>query len=148
MGQANEKLPTAGEALPGREDAIRVAANHYVTGNPVEPTDGALEHIVVGTGCFWGTEKGFWRMPGVTATSVGYCAGLTKNPTYKEVCSGKTGHNEVVLIAFNPEVISYEQLLAVFWESHDPTQGMRQGSVGTAEAGSVGSRRAGTRHRR
>ena len=104
-----------------------------MTGNPVAPPQdsggtAALEHIVIGTGCFWGTEKGFWRMPGVSATSVGYCAGRTKNPTYKEVCSGQTGHNEVVRVIWDPEVVSLADILRQFWESHDPTQGMGQGN--------------------
>ena len=126
-------MPARAEALPGRAEALRVPARHFVNGNRVVPPfpDG-LELAVVGLGCFWGAERKFWQQPGVYSTSVGYAGGYTPNPTYEEVCTGNTGHTEVVRIAFDPQATSYEQLLQVFWESHDPTQGMRQGNdVGT-----------------
>lgn len=129
MGQANERMPKEGEALPGRKDPMKVSATHYVLGNPISPEDGGkLESIVVGTGCFWGTEKGFWRLPNVYSTSVGYTGGSTENPTYSEVCSGQTGHNEVVRIIWHSDKISLCDILRQFWESHDPTQGMGQGN--------------------
>jgi len=123
------ELPTADEALPGRDIAMPVAATHTVTGNSLTPPipDG-YQQALFGLGCFWGAERRFWQQSGVWTTAVGYAAGLTPNPTYEEVCSGMTGHNEVVWLGYNPEQISYEQLLKVFWESHDPTQGMRQGN--------------------
>ena len=126
-------LPTRDEALPGRSDAMPVAARHFVNGNPLEgPFAPALEQAVFGLGCFWGAERRFWQTDGVFSTAAGYAGGVTPNPTYEEVCSGLTGHTEVVLVVFDPAVVSYEQLLSVFWESHDPTQGMRQGNdVGT-----------------
>ena len=126
-------LPTRDEALPGRSDAMPVAARHFVNGNPLEgPFAPALEQAVFGLGCFWGAERRFWQTDGVFSTAAGYAGGITPNPTYEEVCSGLTGHTEVVLVVFDPAVVSYEQLLGVFWESHDPTQGMRQGNdVGT-----------------
>ena len=126
-------LPSKAEALPGRADKMPVAARHFVSGNRLEPPFGdGTELALFGMGCFWGAERKFWTIPGVYSTSVGYAAGHTANPTYREVCSGGTGHNEVVLVAFDPSVVSYAQLLRVFWESHDPTQGMRQGNdVGT-----------------
>ncbi len=122
-------LPTPEEALPGRTQPISVLNKHYVNGNPIQPPfpDG-LETALFGLGCFWGAERKFWQQDGVFTTAVGYAAGITPNPTYNEVCTGLTGHNEVVLVVFNPAVISYEQLLKVFWESHNPTQGMRQGN--------------------
>lgn len=126
-------LPTPQEALPGRSEKMPVPASHFVNGNPLKPPfpDG-LETAMFGLGCFWGAERKFWQQPGVFTTAVGYAAGITPNPTYQEVCTGMTGHNEVVLVVFDPSVISYEQLLKVFWESHNPTQGMRQGNdVGT-----------------
>jgi len=122
-------LPTPDTALPGREEPMPVPAAHFVNANPLTPP--FAEHLqiaVFGLGCFWGAERKFWQLEGVFTTSVGYAAGITPNPTYKEVCSGLTGHNEVVQVVFDPIVIGYEQLLAVFWESHDPTQGMRQGN--------------------
>jgi len=123
------KLPTADEALPGRDQEMPVAARHAVLGGPIaEPFPEGSERAVFGLGCFWGAERKFWQAEGVLSTAVGYAAGLTPNPTYEEVCSGMTGHNEVVLVVFDPERISYEELLAIFWESHDPTQGMRQGN--------------------
>ena len=126
-------LPDPGDALPGRDTALTVAEAHFVNGNPLTgPFPGHLEQAVFGLGCFWGAERKFWEQDGVYSTSVGYAGGLTPNPTYREVCSGQTGHAEVVMVVFDPAVISYESLLAVFWENHDPTQGMRQGNdVGT-----------------
>ncbi|MBD1805351.1 peptide-methionine (S)-S-oxide reductase MsrA [Microcoleus sp. FACHB-SPT15] len=122
-------LPSPEEALPGRAEPMPVPARHYVNGNPLKPPYPAgLEMAMFGLGCFWGAERLFWKLEGVFTTAVGYAAGITKNPTYNEVCSGKTGHNEVVRVVFDPSVISYEALLKVFWESHDPTQGMRQGN--------------------
>jgi len=127
------KLPTPQEALPGRSEAMPVPEKHFVLGTPLKgPYPAALRQVVFGLGCFWGAEKKFWQVPGVYTTAVGYAAGLTPNPTYREVCSGQTGHNEVVLVVFDPAKVSYETLLRVFWENHDPTQGMRQGNdVGT-----------------
>ncbi|CAC5340773.1 MULTISPECIES: peptide-methionine (S)-S-oxide reductase MsrA [Planktothrix] len=123
------KMPSASDALPGRKQAISVPDKHYVNGNPLKPPfPPGLEMVVFGMGCFWGAERRFWQQEGVFSTSVGYSAGFTPNPTYEEVCSGLTGHNEVVLVVYDPKVISYEQLLKVFWESHNPTQGMRQGN--------------------
>lgn len=127
------QLPKPGDALPGRQEAMPVPANHFVNGNPLKPPfPEGMETAVFGLGCFWGAERKFWQQPGVYTTAVGYAAGLTPNPTYQEVCTGLTGHNEVVLVVFDPKVVSYETLLKVFWESHNPTQGMRQGNdVGT-----------------
>ncbi len=126
-------LPTPDEALPGRSESMPVPAEHFVNGNPLKPPypDG-LEIAMFGMGCFWGAERKFWKLNGVFSTAVGYAAGITPNPTYKEVCTGMTGHNEVVRVVFDPKVVSYEALLRVFWENHNPTQGMRQGNdVGT-----------------
>ncbi len=126
-------LPTAAEALPGRAEAVPVPDLHYVKDTPLSPPfrDG-LETAIFGLGCFWGAERKFWQLPGVYTTAAGYAGGVTPNPTYEEVCSGMTGHTEAVLVVFDPAVVSYEALLKVFWESHDPTQGMRQGNdVGT-----------------
>ncbi|WP_375472284.1 peptide-methionine (S)-S-oxide reductase MsrA [uncultured Nostoc sp.] len=122
-------MPTPEEALSGRAQSMSVPATHYVNKNPLKPPfpDG-LEKAIFGLGCFWGAERKFWQLKGVYTTAVGYAAGLTPNPTYEEVCSGRTGHNEVVLVVFDPKVISYAELLKVFWESHNPTQGMRQGN--------------------
>ncbi|HEY9642734.1 MAG TPA: peptide-methionine (S)-S-oxide reductase MsrA [Coleofasciculaceae cyanobacterium] len=122
-------LPSPDKALPGRAESMPVPSQHFVNGHPLKPPfpDG-LEKVVFGLGCFWGAERKFWQQPGVFTTAVGYAAGITPNPTYQEVCTGMTGHNEVVLVVFDPKVISYEALLKVFWESHDPTQGMRQGN--------------------
>ncbi|MGB7285802.1 MAG: peptide-methionine (S)-S-oxide reductase MsrA [Salaquimonas sp.] len=123
------KLPTASEALPGRSEAIPTAEKHFVNGNPIQPPfPGHLQQVVFGLGCFWGAERIFWQMDGVWTTAVGYSAGHTPNPTYQETCTGLTGHNEVVLVVFDPAIISYEALLKKFWEAHDPTQGMRQGN--------------------
>jgi peptide-methionine (S)-S-oxide reductase len=126
-------MPTAEEALPGRTARMPVPAKHFVNGRPLAPPFPAgLQQAIFGLGCFWGAERKFWQAPGVYTTAVGYAAGLTPNPNYEEVCSGKTGHNEVVLVVFDPKLISFEALLKIFWESHDPTQGMRQGNdVGT-----------------
>ncbi|WP_221796846.1 peptide-methionine (S)-S-oxide reductase MsrA [Oceanobacter mangrovi] len=126
-------IPTAEEALPGRATPMQTASHHFVNGNRIagERPEG-MDELIVGMGCFWGAERAFWSLPGVYSTSVGYCAGHTPNPTYDEVCTGLTGHNEVVRIWYQPQQINLEQLLKVFWERHDPTQGMRQGNdVGT-----------------
>jgi peptide-methionine (S)-S-oxide reductase len=127
------EIPTADEALPGRATEMRVPDKHHILDTPLKPPFPAgLEVAMFGLGCFWGAERKFWQQEGVYSTSVGYAAGRTPNPTYEEVCSGLTGHNEVVRVVFDPKKISYEQLLKVFWESHDSTQGMRQGGdVGT-----------------
>jgi peptide-methionine (S)-S-oxide reductase len=126
-------LPTAAEALPGRAQPLAVPARHYVNGHRMEaPFPPGLQLALFGLGCFWGAERKFWNTPGVHSTQVGFAGGLTPNPTYEEVCSGYTGHNEVVRVVFDPAVVSYAELLRIFWESHDPTQGMRQGNdVGT-----------------
>jgi len=127
------RMPTAESALPGRDEEMPVEARHFVNGNPMKPALGdELAVALFGMGCFWGAERKFWQLPGVYSTAVGYAAGHTRNPTYREVCSGMTGHNEVVRVVFDPRRVSYDDLLRVFWESHDPTQGMRQGNdVGT-----------------
>ena len=126
------KVPSASEALPGRDAAIEVADRHAVLGSKVHPPFEGLETALFAMGCFWGAERKFWQAPGVKVTSVGYAGGHTRNPTYHEVCSGRTGHAEVVRVAWDPRETSFEALLKVFWESHDPTQGMRQGNdVGT-----------------
>ena len=126
-------MPTAGDALPGRENPMVVPEHHYVNGHPLSPPfPGGLQLAMFGLGCFWGAERSFWQLEGVYSTAVGYAAGFTPNPTYDEVCSGQTGHNEVVRVVFDPQLISYAELLRHFWESHDPTQGMRQGNdIGT-----------------
>jgi peptide-methionine (S)-S-oxide reductase len=126
-------MPTADEALPGRDDAMPVPDRHFVLGTPLKaPFPAGTERALFGLGCFWGAEKRFWSEPGVHTTAVGYAAGYTPNPTYDEVCSGRTGHNEVVLVVYDPGRVDYRRLLQVFWEAHDPTQGMRQGNdVGT-----------------
>ena len=122
-------MPTPEEALPGRAEKMAVPATHFVNGHPLEPPFPAGAKVALfGLGCFWGAERKFWQTPGVFTTAVGYAAGTTPNPTYREVCTGRTGHNEVVLVAFDPSAVSYEDLLKVFWENHDPTQGMRQGN--------------------
>jgi peptide-methionine (S)-S-oxide reductase len=123
------KMVTPDEALPGRDEAMPVPAGHDVLGTPLRPPFPAgLEQAVVGMGCFWGAERVFWRAPGVYTTAVGYAGGFTPNPTYEEVCSGRTGHTEAVLVVFDPQQTSYEEILRLFWENHDPTQGMRQGN--------------------
>ncbi len=126
-------MPPREQALPGRTQAMEVPKNHYVTGHSLKPPFPAgSEQALFGLGCFWGAERTFWQTKGVYTTAVGYAGGYTPNATYEEVCGGKTGHNEVVLVVYDPKVISYEQLLTIFWESHDPTQGMQQGNdVGT-----------------
>ncbi|MDJ0590531.1 MAG: peptide-methionine (S)-S-oxide reductase MsrA [Pleurocapsa sp. MO_226.B13] len=122
-------IPSSEEALPGRSQSMPVPEKHHVNGNPLKPPfPEQMEKAIFGLGCFWGAERKFWQQEGVYTTAVGYAAGHTPNPTYKEVCSGMTGHNEVVLVVYDPDKISYEDLLKVFWESHDPTQGMRQGN--------------------
>ena len=122
-------MVTAAEALPGRDDPMPVPDRHEVLDTPIAPPfpDG-LEQAVVGMGCFWGAERIFWQAPGVYTTAVGYAGGFTRNPTYEEVCSGRTGHTEAVLVVFDPQQTSYEEILRLFWENHDPTQGMRQGN--------------------
>jgi peptide-methionine (S)-S-oxide reductase len=128
------EMPAPGEALPGRPTAIPTASRHFVNGQPLKgPYPSGLETAMFGMGCFWGAERKFWELgDGIYVTAVGYAGGATPNPTYEEVCSGRTGHNEVVLVVFDPAKISYEELLKTFWEAHDPTQGMRQGNdVGT-----------------
>jgi peptide-methionine (S)-S-oxide reductase len=126
-------LPTAETALPGRSDPIPTAKTHYVSNRALfGPTPEGFEQAILAMGCFWGVERIFWQLPGVWTTAVGYVAGITPNPTYEEVCSGRTGHTEAVLVVFDPAVLSYDQLLKAFWENHDPTQGMRQGNdIGT-----------------
>jgi len=126
-------LPSREDALPGRTAPLRVSPRHFVNGNrTVPPFDSSLEVAILGLGCFWGAERVFWQTAGVSATAVGYAGGYTPNPTYEEVCTGRTAHTEVVLVAFDPSIIDYARILKVFWESHDPTQGMRQGNdVGT-----------------
>ena len=123
------RIPTASDALPGRSARMPVPEAHYVNGHRLEPPfpDG-LERAMFGLGCFWGAERKFWELPGVYSTAVGYAAGHTPNPTYREVCSGMTGHTEAVLVVFDPKRTTYEDLLKLFWENHDPTQGMRQGN--------------------
>lgn len=127
------EMPTRDSALPGRETPMQVSNRHYVNGNPIlPPFPEGTEQAIFGLGCFWGAERKFWNLEGVYTTAVGYSAGYTPNPTYKEVCTGMTGHNEVVLVVYQPDRVSYNQLLAMFWESHNPTQGMRQGNdIGT-----------------
>ncbi|MFC4234269.1 peptide-methionine (S)-S-oxide reductase MsrA [Thalassospira xianhensis] len=126
-------IPSAETALPGRAEKLQVADRHVVTGNPMTgPFPDNLETAVFGMGCFWGAERLFWKQDGVYSTAAGYAGGYTENPTYREVCSGMTGHAEVVLVVYDPAVISYQALLRLFWENHDPTQGMRQGNdIGT-----------------
>jgi peptide-methionine (S)-S-oxide reductase len=127
------EMPASGQALPGRPTPIRTADKHFVSGRALKgPYPDGMQKAMFGLGCFWGAERKFWELPGVWVTAVGYAAGATPNPTYEEVCSGRTGHNEAVLVVFDPKQVSYEELLKVFWEAHDPTQGMRQGNdVGT-----------------
>jgi len=125
----NTIKPSPAEALPGRNTIMPVSENHFVTGNIIKPPFPAhLQQAIFGLGCFWGAEKKFWQQTGIFSTAVGYAGGYTPNPTYDELCTGLTGHNEVVNVIFDPAIISYQQLLMVFWESHNPTQGMRQGN--------------------
>src|SRR6187397_1837250 len=133
FGIKKAALPSREQALPGRKESMPVPAKHYVNGHPLKgPFPAGLETAMFGLECFWGAEKKFWQLPGVYTTAVGYAAGFTPNPTYEEVCSGRTGHTEAVLVVFDPAIITYDQLLKTFWESHNPTQGMRQGNdVGT-----------------
>jgi peptide-methionine (S)-S-oxide reductase len=133
LGRKPLAIPSAAEALPGRSQRMPVPRTHFVNGAPLEPPFPAgLELALFGMGCFWGAERKFWELPGVFSTSVGYAGGQTPNPTYREVCTGRTGHTEAVRVVFDPRKVSYETLLRAFWENHDPTQGMRQGNdVGT-----------------
>jgi peptide-methionine (S)-S-oxide reductase len=127
--RSKAEMPSEKDALPGRRAALAVPQTHFVNGRRiVAPFPAGISEAVFGLGCFWGAEKLFWQLPGVYSTAVGYAGGYTSNPTYEEVCSGRTGHAEVVRVMYDPKVISYEELLRVFWESHDPTQGMRQGN--------------------
>ncbi|MDH5326381.1 MAG: peptide-methionine (S)-S-oxide reductase MsrA [Gammaproteobacteria bacterium] len=129
MYKDNIRMPTQTEALPGRDEAMVVCETHHVNGNRiVAPFPEGTKPALFGMGCFWGAEKKFWELDGVYSTAVGYCGGYTRNPNYEEVCSGLTGHNEVVQVIYDPEKVSYARLLKVFWESHNPTQGMRQGN--------------------
>jgi peptide-methionine (S)-S-oxide reductase len=133
FGKKSRETPSMGETLPGRSDPVTVPTAHFVNGNPLEgPFPDDTEIAVFGMGCFWGAERRFWKMPGVHTTSAGYAGGVTPNPTYEEVCSGRTGHAEVVMVVYRPDQVSYDELLRVFWETHDPTQGYRQGNdIGT-----------------
>ena len=129
FGKNKSHMPGPDEALPGRATEMPVPAKHFVSGHPLKaPFPEGLEMAMFGMGCFWGAERKFWQANGVYTTAVGYAGGVTPNPTYQEVCSGLTGHNEVVLVVFDPKQITYDQILKIFWESHDPTQGMRQGN--------------------
>ena len=124
-----DEMPSADEALPGRDTEMPVPPEHFVSGHPLTPPfPDDLEQAMFALGCFWGAERVFWQTPGVYSTAVGYAGGETQNPTYEEVCSGFTNHTEAVLVVFDPKVVAYEELLKVFWEAHDPTQGMRQGN--------------------
>lgn len=125
----NQVLPSVKDALPGRQTPMRITNRHFVNGHPLAPPfPESCRQAVFGLGCFWGAERRFWKLKGVFSTAVGYAGGFTPNPGYEEVCTGMTGHNEVVLVIFNPELITYCDLLKVFWEAHNPTQGMRQGN--------------------
>lgn len=129
FGRDKSQMVGAEQALPGRGTPLRVSPTHYVNGHPIQPPfPEGLRTAVFGMGCFWGAERVFWQTPGVYSTAVGYAGGYTENPSYEETCSGLTGHAEVVLVVFDPEQVSYETLLKIFWENHDPTQGMRQGN--------------------
>ncbi len=133
FGTHKSSLPAPADALPGRDAPVEIPSGHFVTGRPlVGPFLESTEIAVFGMGCFWGAERRFWSLPGVFTTSVGYAGGHTPNPTYEEVCTGRTGHTEAVMVVYHPDQISYDELLKVFWETHDPTQGYRQGNdVGT-----------------
>jgi peptide-methionine (S)-S-oxide reductase len=141
------EIPTPETALPGRAQPLRTAERHFVNGRPLKgPYPEGSQTAVFAMGCFWGVERMFWQVPGVWVTAVGYVAGSTPNPTYEEVCSGRTGHTEAVLVVFDPKLVTYEDLLKVFWEGHDPTQGMRQGNdVGTQYRSGIYVRDAGQR---
>ena len=129
FSRSKTSVPSASEALPGRSEELRVPAKHQVLATPLKPPfPEGVETAVFGLGCFWGAERLFWQIPGVYTTAVGYAGGSTPNPTYEETCSGRTGHTEAVLVAYDPKEVSYEDLLRTFWEGHDPTQGMRQGN--------------------
>ncbi len=129
FGRKKTEVPTPEEALPGRPDPLEIPERHFVNGNPLQgPWPEGLETVVFGMGCFWGAERLFWQAEGVYSTAVGYAGGTTPNPTYRETCTGRTGHTEVVLVAYDPAKISFERLVRIFWEGHDPTQGMRQGN--------------------
>lgn len=130
--QAKTRLPSVSEVLPGRDRPMPLPPRHFVLDAPLDPELAGLDQAMFGLGCFWGAERRFWQLPGVVTTAVGYAGGFTPNPTYEEVCSGRTGHSEVVRVVYDPERLDYRTLLRLFWESHDPTQGMRQGNdVGT-----------------
>jgi len=129
FGRSKTEMPAADAALPGRDESVQVPPSHFIHGHPlVGPFPEGTEKAVFGMGCFWGAERRFWKMEGVFTTAVGYAGGYTPNPSYEEVCTGRTGHAEVVLVVYRPEEVSYEELLKVFWETHDPTQGMQQGN--------------------
>jgi peptide-methionine (S)-S-oxide reductase len=133
FGRTPREMPTAEEALTGRSESVDVPAEHFINGNPLGPPfPEGTEIAVFGMGCFWGAERRFWQLDGVYTTSVGYAGGMTPNPSYEEVCTGRTGHTEAVMVVYHPDQLSYDDLLRVFWETHDPTQGYRQGNdVGT-----------------
>ncbi len=133
FGRRAKEMPSTDEALAGRAERVEVPESHFINGNPLEgPFPEGTEVAVFGMGCFWGAERRFWNLDGVYTTSAGYAGGITPNPTYEEVCTGRTGHTEAVMVVFYPDQISYDELLAVFWETHDPTQGYRQGNdIGT-----------------
>src|SRR5262245_19419272 len=133
IGSKDTTLPTPETALPGRSEPLATAETHFVNRRPLNgPYPEGMETAVFGLGCFWGAERAFWKILGVYVTAVGYAGGVTPNPTYREVCSGRTGHNEVVLVVYDPTLVTFEKLVKAFFESHDPTQGMRQGNdVGT-----------------
>lgn len=133
FGSRKTQMPAEESALPGRDRKVEVPESHFVNGNPLEgPYPEDTEVAVFGMGCFWGAERRFWQLPGVYTTSAGYAGGYTPNPTYEEVCTGRTGHTEVVMVVYRPAEVSFDELLRVFWETHDPTQGMQQGNdIGT-----------------
>jgi peptide-methionine (S)-S-oxide reductase len=133
FGRKTLEMPTEADALPGRAHPIPTAQSHFINGHPLKgPYPAGMETAIFAMGCFWGEERKFWEVPGVWVTAVGYISGLTPNPTYEEVCSGRTGHTEAVLVVYDPRAVTYADLLKVFWEGHDPTQGMRQGNdIGT-----------------
>ncbi len=128
IGAFKQRLPRPGESLPGREQPLPLHDRHYVNGQPLRDTAAGLDEVQFGLGCFWGAERKFWTLPGVFTTAVGYAGGQTPHATYEEVCSGLTGHTEAVRVVYDPRTVAFEQLLQTFWESHDPTQGMRQGN--------------------